>query len=200
VGVVLDAIRDSKLSEKTFVLFTSDNGPWLMYNQQGGSAGSLREGKGSTWEGGMREPAIAWQPGTIPAASVCQELASTLDVLPTFCAMAGVEVPKDRTIDGYDVTAALKGGKSPRQEMFFYRSYDLMAVRLGQWKAHFLTQAGYGQEKPDKHEPPLLFNLDVDPGESYNVAENNPAVLKKIEALVEQHRSGMKAAASQVDL
>jgi arylsulfatase A-like enzyme len=84
--------------------------------------------------------------------------------------------------------------------MFFYRSYDLMAVRLGPWKAHLMTQTGYGQEKPDKHEPPLLFNLDVDPGESYNVAENNPAVLKKIEALVEQHRAGMKPAPSQVDL
>ncbi|HEY2415014.1 MAG TPA: sulfatase [Pirellulaceae bacterium] len=200
VGVVLDAIRDAKLSEKTLVIFTSDNGPWLMYNQQGGSAGLLREGKGSTWEGGMREPAIAWMPGTIPAASVCQQLASTLDVLPTFCSMAGVEAPKDRMIDGYDITPALKGDKSPRQEMFFYRSYDLMAVRLGQWKAHFLTQAGYNQPEADKHEPPLLFNLDVDPGESYNVAENNPAVLKKIEALVEQHRAGMKPAASQVDL
>jgi len=200
VGVVLDAIRDAKLAEKTLVLFTSDNGPWLTYNQQGGSAGLLREGKGSTWEGGMREPAIAWQPGTIPAGSVCQELASTLDVLPTFCSLTGVEVPKDRTIDGFDITSALKGGKSPRQEMFFYRSYDLMAVRLGPWKAHFLTQTGYGQEKADKHEPPLLFNLDVDPGESYNVAENNPAVLKKIEALVEQHKAGMTAAKSQVDL
>jgi arylsulfatase A-like enzyme len=200
VGVVMDAIRDAKLSEKTLVIFTSDNGPWLMYNQQGGSAGLLREGKGSTWEGGMREPAIAWMPGTIPAASVCQELASTLDVLPTFCSMAGVDVPKDRAIDGYDITPALKGGKSPRREMFFYRSYDLMAARLGPWKAHFLTQAGYNQPQPDKHDPPLLFNLDVDPGESYNIAENNPAVLKKIEALVEQHRGGMKAAPSQVDL
>src|SRR6185369_1080261 len=196
----LDAIRDAKLSEKTVVLFTSDNGPWLTYNQQGGSAGLLREGKGSTWEGGMREPAIAWQPGTIPAASVCQELASTLDVLPTFCSMAGVEVPKDRTLDGYDITPTLKGGKSPRNEMFFYRSYDLMAVRLGSWKAHFMTQPGYNQPQPDKHDPPLLYNLDVDPGENYNIAENNPAVLKKIEGLVEQHRAGMKPAPSQVDL
>src|SRR5206468_9899027 len=98
VGTVLNAIRDAKLDDRTLVIFTSDNGPWLMYNEQGGSAGLLREGKGSTWEGGMREPAIAWLPGTIPAASVCQELASTLDVLPTFCSMAGIEVPKDRTL------------------------------------------------------------------------------------------------------
>jgi len=200
VGVVLDSIREAGLAEKTLVIFTSDNGPWLTYNQQGGSAGLLREGKGSTWEGGMREPAIVWQPGTVPAATTCQELASTLDLLPTFCSIAGVEAPKDRTLDGFDITSVLTGGKSPRNEMFYYRSYDLMAVRLGPWKAHFLTQPGYNQPKADKQDPPLLYNLDTDPGENYNVAENNPAVLKKIEALVEQHRAGMKPATSQVDL
>jgi len=200
VGAVLDAIRDQKLDQRTLVIFTSDNGPWLMYQQQGGSAGLLREGKGSTWEGGMREPTIAWWPGKVPAGSVSQELASTLDFLPTFCALAGAEAPQDRPLDGYDITPALTGGKSPRQEMFFYRSYELMAARLGPWKAHFLTQAGYNQPQADKHDPPLLFNLDVDPGESYNIADKNPAVLAKIQALVEQHRSGMKAALSQVDL
>src|SRR5262249_2629142 len=108
--------------------------------------------------------------------------------------------PKDRPLDGYDITPALAGGKSPRPEMFFYRSYDLMAARLGPWKAHFLTQAGYNQAEPEKHDPPLLFNLDTDPGESYNGAEKNPAVLAKIHALVEQHKAGMKPAPSQVDL
>jgi arylsulfatase A-like enzyme len=200
VGAVLDAIRDAKLAERTLVIFTSDNGPWLMYNEQGGSAGLLREGKGSTWEGGMREPTIAWWPGKIAAGSVSQELASTLDFLPTFCALAGVEKPKDRQLDGYDVTSVLTGGASPRKEMFYYRSYDLMAVRVGPWKAHFLTQPGYGQPKADPHDPPLLFNLDVDPGESYNVAEKNPAVIEEIKALVEKHRAGMKVAPSQVDL
>src|SRR5262245_6796049 len=194
VGTVLDAIRDEKLAERTLVLFTSDNGPWLTYNEQGGSAGLLRDGQGSTWEGGMRQPAIAWQAGTVPAASVSAELASTLDFLPTFCSLAGVEAPQDRPLDGYDITPVLTGGKSPRREMFFYRSYDLMAVRLGPWKAHFLTQTGYGQPQPDKHDPPLLFNLDVDPGESYNVAEKNPVVIDKIKALVDKHRAGMKEA------
>ncbi len=200
VGVVLDTLRDSGLAEKTLVIFTSDNGPWLTYNQQGGSAGLLREGKGSTWEGGMREPAIAWQPGKVPAATTCQELASTLDLLPTFCAIAGIDAPKDRPLDGYDITPVLTGGKSPRNEMYFYRSYDLMAVRLGKWKAHFLTQPGYGQPKADKQDPPQLFNLEVDPGENYNVAENNPEVLAKIKAFVEKHQANMKPAPSQVDL
>jgi arylsulfatase A-like enzyme len=200
VGTVLQALRDEKLAESTLVFFTSDNGPWLTYNEQGGSAGLLREGKGSTWEGGMRTPTIAWQPGTVPAAVVSQELASTLDFLPTFCALARAQAPQDRMLDGYDVSAALKGGKSPRKEMFFYRSYDLMAVRLGKWKAHFQTQPGYGQPMADKHEPPLLFDLEIDPGESYNLAAKHPEVLKEISAFVEKHRAGLKPAASQVDL
>jgi arylsulfatase A len=200
VGTVLQTLRNEKLDQKTLVVFTSDNGPWLMYGEQGGSAGLLREGKGSTWEGGMREPAIFWQPGTIPAATTSLELASTLDFLPTFCSMAGIDAPHDRPLDGYDITSALKGGKSPRNEMFFYRSYDLMAVRLGSFKAHFQTQAGYNQPTADKHDPPLLFNLEVDPGESYNVADKHPEVLAEIKALVEKHRSGMKPAPSQIDL
>ena len=200
VGTVLQALRDEKLAEKTLVIFTSDNGPWLTYGEQGGSAGLLREGKGSTWEGGMREPAIAWWPGTIQPQSVCRELASTLDFLPTFCALSGAETPKDRPLDGYDITPVLKGGKSPRNEMFYYRSYDLMAVRLGPWKAHFLTQPGYSQTKAEPQDPPLLFNLEIDPGESYNVAAKNPAILTEIKQLVEKHRASLKPAPSQVDL
>lgn len=200
VGTVLDALRDTKVAERTVVIFTSDNGPWITYGEQGGSAGLLRDGKGSTWEGGMREPAIIWRPGTVPAGSTSLEITSTLDLLPTFCALAGVEAPKDRPLDGYDITPVLAGGKSPRREMFYYRAYELMAVRQGAWKAHFLTQTGYGQPEPEKHDPPLLFNLDVDPGESYNVAGKHPEVLADIKALVEKHRSEMHPAKSQLDL
>src|SRR5262249_31011639 len=155
--------------------------------------------KGSTWEGGMREPAIAWQPGTVPSSAVSTELASTLDLLPTFCSLAGITPPNDRTLDGYDMSVALRGGKGSRKEMFFYRAYDLMAVRLGPWKAHYLTQTGYGQPQPEKHDPPLLFNLDVDAGENFNVAANHPDVLNEIESLTEKHRAGMKSAVSQLD-
>src|SRR5262245_5845966 len=200
VGTVLATLRELQIDRQTLVFFTSDNGPWLARNEHGGSAGLLREGKGSTWEGGMREPAIAWWPGTVPAAVTSSELVSTLDLLPTFCALAGVEAPKDRPLDGYDVREALNGGKSPRNEMFFYRSYDLMAVRLGPWKAHFMTQPGYGQPQTDKNDPQQLFKLAVDPVESYNVAEKNPVIIDKIKALVEQHRAGMKTVPSQVDL
>jgi arylsulfatase A len=200
VGTVLNALRDEKLAERTVVIFTSDNGPWqLVFGEQGGSPGLLRDGKGSTWEGGMREPTIVWQPGTVPAGVTSAEITSTLDLLPTFCSLAGIEPPKDRPLDGYDISETVKGGKSPRQEMFYYRSYDLMAVRLGPWKAHFLTQTGYGQPQPEKHDPPLLFNVEVDPGESYNVADKHPQVLAEIQSLVEKHLAGMKPAPSQID-
>jgi arylsulfatase A len=199
VGKLLQTLRDEKLAEKTLVIFTSDNGPWLTQGEQGGSAGLLKDGKGSTWEGGMREPAIVWRPGTVPAGAVSTELASTLDLLPTICGQAGIKAPEDRTLDGYDITAALLGGMSPRREMFYYRAYELMAVRLGPWKAHFQTQTGYGQPMAERHEPPLLFNLEVDPGERFNVAERNPEVLREIAAVTEKHRAGMKAAESQVD-
>jgi arylsulfatase A-like enzyme len=200
VGQILQTLRDEKLAERTLVIFTSDNGPWLIQDEQGGSAGLLRDGKGSTWEGGMREPAIAWRPGTVQAGAVSHELASTLDLLPTFCAQAGAKPPADRPLDGYDLTPALLGGKSPRREMFYYRGYELMACRLGPWKAHFKTQTGYGQPQPESHQPPLLFHLEVDPGESYNVAAKHADVLAEIQAVVEKHKAGMEAAPSQLEL
>jgi arylsulfatase A len=199
VGTVLDTIRETGLAEKTLVIFTSDNGPWLTQGEQGGSAGLLRDGKGSTWEGGMREPAIAWRPGIVPAGMASAELASTLDLLPTFCALAGIEVPQDRPLDGYNITPSLTGGKSPRREMLYYRAYDLMAARLGPWKAHFMTQTGYGQPQPEKHDPPLLFHLEIDPGEHYNVAASHPQVLAEIQRLVDKHRAGMQPAPSQLE-
>ena len=199
VGTVLDCLRDEGLANRTLVVFTSDNGPWLTQNEQGGSAGLLRDGKGSTWEGGMREPAIVWQPGTVPAGMVSAELASTLDLLPTICKLAGIEPPSDRPLDGYDIRSVLRGGPSPRREMFYYRGYELMAVRLGPWKAHFLTQAGYGQPQPVRHDPPLLFHLEIDPSERFNVAGQHPEVLAEIQTLVEKHRAGMQFAPSQVD-
>ncbi|HZN33456.1 MAG TPA: sulfatase-like hydrolase/transferase, partial [Pirellulaceae bacterium] len=182
------------------VVFTSDNGPWLTQGEQGGSAGLLKDGKGSTWEGGMREPAIAWRPGTVPAGVVSSELASTLDLLPTFCAQAGIEAPKDRPLDGYDITPALAGGKSPRNEMFYYRGFDLMAVRMGPWKAHYMTQTGYGQATPERPFPPLLFNLEVDPGEQFDRGSRISDVLDQIRTLVEKHKAGMQPAASQLEL
>ncbi len=198
VGRVLDTLREEGLAENTMVLFTSDNGPWLIFDEQGGSAGPLRDGKGGTWEGGMREPAIFWWPGRIKPG-VVREMGATLDVLPTIAALVGAEPPSDRAMDGYDLAPALfDGDPSPRKEMFFYRSAELYSVRLGPFKVHFRTQAGYFQPEPELHDPPLVFNLDVDPGENYNLGDKRHEVLGPVGQLVMKHRASIKPVENQL--
>jgi arylsulfatase A-like enzyme len=201
VGQVLKTLRELAIERQTLVFFTSDNGPWLIMKDRGGSAGLLREGKGSTWEGGMREPAIAWWPGTISSGHTTAELASTMDLFATIHALADIPLPVDRVLDSFDLGGVLRGtGAGPRESMFYYRGRTLMAVRQGPWKAHFLTQAGYGEPKPTAHDPPLLYNLDVDPSEQYDVAKNHPDVIASLRKLVESHQSGLVAPPSQLDL
>jgi arylsulfatase A len=200
VGKILDTLRQNRLAENTLVFFTSDNGPWLIKNLDGGSAGLLRGGKGSTWEGGMREPCIAWWPGKIKPNTTNSSLASTMDIFTTCLELAGVPVPEDRIIDGVNILPALLGkGPSPRNVMFFYRGTKIMAVRKGPWKAHFITQAGYGEE-PKEHDPPLLFNLEYDPSEKFDVADKNPHVLVDIQMTVELHKKNLKQPESQLEL
>jgi len=198
VGQVLDAVRQAGIEKNTFVFFSSDNGPWLIRNLAGGSAGLLRDGKGSTWEGGMRVPGIAWMPGKVAAGAVCREVASTMDLFTTCATWAGAKVPADRPIDGLDITPLLTAtGTVKRDGYFYYRGPTLFAVRLGKWKAHYLTQAGYFQPKPEPRDPPLLFDLSADPGESFNVAAEHPDVLRDIAAAVERHRANLQPAPTQ---
>jgi arylsulfatase A-like enzyme len=199
VGRILETLRSLQIHTQTLVLFTSDNGPWLTFDQLGGTAGLLRGGKGSTWEGGMREPAVAWWPGQIAPGGVSCELASTLDLLATVHALLGLPLPQDRVLDSYDLTPVLLGtGPAARQLMFFYRGYRLMAVRKGPWKLHLVTQPGYGGQAQE-HDPPLLYQLEHDPGERFDVAAAHPAVVADILEAVRAHREGMKAAPSQLD-
>lgn len=199
VGQVLDAVRAAGIDQQTFVFFTSDNGPWLIRGLAGGSAGLLRDGKGSTWEGGMRVPGIAWMPGKVPAGKVCHELASTMDLLPTFAAWAGAATPTDRPMDGIDITPLLTAaGTVKRDAYLYYRGSSLFAARLGKWKVHYFTQPAYGQPKPEPHAPPLLFDLQADPGESFNVAAQHPEVLAEIQAAVDRHVAGVKPVPSQL--
>jgi arylsulfatase A-like enzyme len=200
VGEVLKALRDEKLDKKTLVVFTSDNGPWLQFGEHGGSAGLLRDGKGSTWEGGMRVPGIAWWPGTIPAGVTTQELAATMDIFVTAIKLAGGEVPADRPIDGFDLTPLLTGkGKSPRDTMFFYRGTKLFAIRHGPWKAHFITQIAYGKDGPTEHDPPQLYHLGRDPGEKTDVAKDNAEAITRIKEIAARHREGMKPGELQLE-
>ena len=194
VGEVLETLRKEGLSENTFVFFTSDNGPWLPRGLAGGAAGLLYEGKGSTWEGGMREPAIALWPGKIKPGVLTRELACGMDLFNTCLVLAGVKVPTDRIIDGVDMSPILFGngnGRSLRDTMIYYRGDELFAIRKGQFKAHFQTAPGYGTPgnpvKFEKHDPPLLFDLGSDPGEKVNVAEDHPEVLVEIQRELEKH-------------
>lgn len=201
VGEILATLQAEGLEKHTMVLFTSDNGPWLIMGLAGGSSGLLRDGKGSTWEGGMRVPAIAWWPGTVPEGRVCRETASTLDLLPTIAGMAGVETPADRVLDGVDILPLLKGGAAPERDnaFIYYRGSTLFAARAGKWKVHYFVQAGYGQPKPEPQDPPLLFDLEADPGESRNVAAQHPDILQKIAAAVEKHRAGVVPVPTQLE-
>ncbi|NLH17373.1 MAG: sulfatase [Phycisphaerae bacterium] len=201
VGQVLDTLRKEGLADNTLVMFSSDNGPWLTFNEQGGSAGLLRDGKGSTWDGGMREPGLFWWPGTIPAAMVADGLASTLDILPTFAELAGAEIPQDRILDGVSIASFLRGkADSPRDTMFFYAGSQLRAVRKGPWKMHLVTKTEYTGQKLQEHNPPLLFHLEQDPSEKYNVAEQHPEVIEQLTQVVEAHRAGVVSVPAQLDI
>ena len=200
VGQVLEELRREGLDQDTFVFFTSDNGPWLTQGEAGGSAGPLRDGKGSTWEGGMREPGIAWWPGRVPAGVVTHELACTMDLFTTSLKLAGLSVPGDRVIDGMDVSPVLFGkGASPREVFFYYRGTQLYAARKGSYKAHFVTRSGYGPDAPAPHDPPLLFQLGADPGERFNVADRHPDVLTDINREVQRHRATVQPAKDQLE-
>ncbi len=199
VRQVLKTLRDHQLDRDTVVLFTSDNGPWLPFKTHGGSAGHLRDGKGSTWEGGMREPTIFWGPGYVEPG-IIHEMGSTLDVFATFLDLAQQTVPSDRVYDGGSLAPVLSGkGHSPRQEMFFYHGEQLHAVRLGEYKLHFTTKTEYVGQKPRRHDPPLLFHLGEDPAEKFDVAADQPEVLAAIRALAERHQRSFDPPRSQLE-
>ncbi len=188
VGRILETLHREGLAKKTLVFFTSDNGPWLIMNQQGGSAGPLRGGKGSTWEGGMREPGIAWWPGRIPAGVVNTNMACMLDLFPTVLRLADADLPADRILDGQDLAGTLfRGAALPPRPFFYYRGTRVFAARRGEWKLHLFTQKGYGQAAPDAHDPPLLFNLNVDPGERFDVAKDHPDIVADLLKAIEVH-------------
>lgn len=200
VGRIRQALEESGAAGNTLLVFTSDNGPWLSFKTHGGSAGLLRDGKGSTWEGGMREPTIFWWPGKV-VPRIVHEMGSTLDLLPTAAALAGVPLPDDRTYDGGDLSPALFGtGPSPRESLIYYHGERVFAVRHGSHKIHFLTKTSYtGQREAAVHDPPLLFNLDEDPSEKFDIAEKHPGIVAELTALAEEHRSTIEPVTNQLE-
>ena len=190
VGEILKALKTHGLDENTLVFFTSDNGPWLVMGKRGGTALPLREGKGTTYEGGMRVPAVCRWPGKVPAGEVCRELCTTMDLLPTFARLAGTAAPADRAIDGKDIWPLLSGrpgAKTPHEAFLYYsRSGQLAAIRSGKWKLH-LRESIYYRKRPKRKEPWKieLYDLAADIGEKNNLADKHADVVARLKARAE---------------
>ena len=192
MGRILETIRHEGLAENTLVIFTSDNGPWTVKGADGGSAGPLRGSKGSTWEGGVRVPTIAWWPGRVPAGSECDAFAGTIDLLPTFVSLAGGEVPAAAMIDGRDISGLLMGTvREPvRDAHYYFQGPTLQAVRSGRWKLAVAPQPeGMGKGKAAAEaslDQPRLYDLDADIGETTDVAAQHPDVVARLRGLAER--------------
>jgi uncharacterized sulfatase len=184
LGRLMDKLDEFGLAEDTLLIVTSDNGPWFE-----GSTGGFRGRKFDVYEGGVRMPFVARRPGTIPAGTVCEQVASQLDLLPTIANLAGVDLPEGRTLDGIDITPSLIGGDMPPREQLCYYFHDtLQAIRVGKWKLH----VAFGFDDKTK-EMPQLFDMDRDPGESYNLAEKFPDVVADLKERIDACAAEVRA-------
>ena len=204
VGQVLNALNEHNLSKNTLVIFTSDNGPWLNFGNHAGSTGGLREGKGTSFEGGQRVPCIIRWPAIVPKGTICNKLASTLDIFSTVAAITGAPLP-DHKIDGVNIQALLEGDKdaNPRDGFYYYyRKNSLEAVRKKQWKLVFPhPHISYKNVLPGNDGFPgayakdtaafSLYNLRRDPGEEYDVKELYPGVVSELEQFAEMARNDL---------
>lgn len=188
VGRLINTLRELELDKNTYVIYTSDNGPWLQFKHHGGSADPLRAGKGTTFEGGQRVPCVVWGPGRVPAGSECDQLVSTIDLLPTIAALTHTELPKDRKIDGLDASALLTddSAKTPREEFAYFTTKGLIeGIRKGKWKL-LVKKPGRNRNDPSGNtgsNPQIfLFDLSQDIGETNNLASENPEVVKELTA------------------
>jgi len=214
VGEVMAALKRNGIVEQTLVVFTSDNGPWLSYGNHAGSTGSLREGKGTSWEGGTRVPCVMQWPGQLPPNTTSNDLMMTIDLLPTFAGLVGAPLP-ELPIDGRDVWSLIKGepgARNPHEAYFtWYNTNELQAVTTGdgRWKMvlphTFRTlngRAGGINGRPVKYETlplqqPHLYELVKDPGESNDVAASHPAVVERLLALADEAREDLGDALTQ---
>jgi arylsulfatase A-like enzyme len=205
VGEIVKALARNGLERNTMVIFLSDNGPWLSYGSHAGGAGPLREGKATSFEGGIREPAIFRWPGHIPEGRVCREPAMTIDVFPTLAGIAGAPVPSDRIIDGRDIRPLLEDrwdARTPHEAFYFYWNQELQGIRSGRWKLHLPHTYMSLDGKPggEGGKPALyvqkrigqsLFDLKTDPGETTDVVEQHPDVEARLLQYAEQAREDL---------
>lgn len=200
VGEIRKTLKSLGLAENTLVIYTSDNGPWLSKGKAGGCALPLRGGKFQTHEGGMREPTVMCWPGKIPAGKVCDQVASTIDILPTLARLAGAKLP-DAAIDGKDIFPLISGqasAKSPHEGYYFYRGTKLEAVRAGKWKYRLTAPKRRKPKKGEPKPPPPkvtgeLYDLRADISESKNVADQNPDVVKRLSEMIKKFDADLKA-------
>ncbi len=183
VGQLLDSLRRLRIDGNTLVVFTSDNGPSIQPNLNVGSTGLLRGSKHTTWEGGLRVPLIIWAPNQLPSGKICVEVGTTMDLFATLVALSGADVPADRTIDGKDIIWAWRGEVGPPHEMiYFYHGKRLTAVRYGKYKLHLwknVPEAIFG--KWVKCDPYELYDVEYDPSERFNIANENVEIVSRIE-------------------
>lgn len=202
-GELLRSLRELGVERNTLVIFTSDNGPWLGKKLDSGSSGPFKEGKVSTWEGGFRVPFIARWPGRIPSGVTNMAFATAMDLMPTFAALAGAKLPRDRELDGVDLAPVLLRNETGREpEMYYYFNDEAWAVRRGPWKLHLKTVspasiAGWGNWPVTEHNPPLLYNVETDPGETIDQAGEHPRVVAELKALLARHVASVKPGPSQ---
>ncbi len=182
VGRLVETVRELGLAESTYLIYTSDNGPWLQFKNHGGCADPLRAGKGTTFEGGQRVPCVMWGPGRIPPGTSTDAFASTMDLLPTIAAITHSKLPENTKIDGYDITSTLTTDATPRNELVYYSSQgDLNGIRQGDWKYLEITRRNKKQgtvKVVSRH----LFNLADDIGEQTNVFEKHPEKVAELKS------------------
>ena len=201
VGEILAALKRNRVDDRTLVVFTSDNGPWLSYGDHAGSAKPLAHGKGTAWDGGQRVPCLMRWPGKIPSGTVCSEPVMTIDILPTVAKLLGVTLDSTRKIDGLDISPLMfgvAGAKSPHDALYFYWGDGLHAVRSGRWKLHF-PHAYRKLESPGSGGQPgpyaqgrtelALFDLTADPGETHDVQADHPEVVARLQKKAESARA-----------
>ncbi|MFL3007353.1 MAG: sulfatase [Candidatus Neomarinimicrobiota bacterium] len=196
VGKILKTLKDLKIAENTFVIFTSDNGPWGWANINGGSSGLLKGNKGSVYEGGYRVPAIAWMPGRIPEVTTTA-LASTLDFFPTLVSLAGGEYEK-KSLDGVDIRKTFFENSNVRTDIHYYRQDTLIALRHKEWKM-YIKDPNPWDDGPTQKDMPLLYNIEHDPSEKYDIAKDNQKIVSMLEDLSLNHIESTRRAPSQYE-
>jgi len=187
VGEVMKTVESLGIDDNTLIVFTSDNGPWLLFRSHGGSAGPLRAGKGTHFEGGQRVPTFFWGPNFV-SPGVVHDMGSTIDLMATFASIANVSLPQDRKMDGYDLSRVLAGQKfSPRKEFFYWGYGELAGVRAGKYKLHIKEVEPVVYWNKVEMDRPKLYDLETDIGEKFDLYEAMPDKVKELQMMIEDH-------------